>query len=202
MRLRDWLKVLGRDLWHITENVDAWKARLLREGEEFRRDYGGRPGVVTLPSGLQYEVLQRGEGPCPEENAVVVVHYEGRRVDGLVFDSSYSRGEPLTVPLRGLITGWAEGLQLMPVGSRFRLVVPPDLAYGSEGAGYLIGPNSTLLFEVELLEITTPEALQWPKGWERGYVGGYRLGEGESGAEEGGEGNPAAPETTHPPRSG
>ena len=109
--------------------------------------------VVALPSGLQYKVLKAEEGNKPAATDVVKVHYEGRLLDGTVFDSSYQRGAPAEFPLNGVISGWTEGLQLMTVGSQWELYIPPELAYGDQGAGGVIGPNSTLIFKVELLEI-------------------------------------------------
>lgn len=112
-----------------------------------------RPEVVTTPSGLQYEVLVEGNGPQPTEQSRVKVHYEGRLIDGTVFDSSIERGEPATFGVTQVIPGWVEALQLMKVGSKWRLHIPSNLAYGPQGAGGVIGPNSTLIFDVELLEI-------------------------------------------------
>ena len=121
--------------------------------ETFLAENGKRAGVVTLPSGLQYEILTEGTGPKPGPDDEVVTHYHGTLADGTVFDSSVERGEPVTFPVRGVIRGWVEALQLMPVGSKYKLFIPPQLAYGERGAGDKIGPNSTLIFEVELLSI-------------------------------------------------
>ncbi len=111
-------------------------------------------GVITTPSGLQYQVLREGQGAKPTAHDVVLVQYEGRLSDGTVFDSSYQRRQPAAFPLQGLIPGWTEGIQLMPVGSKFRFWIPPQLGYGAEGAGDgVIPPNSLLEFDVELLEI-------------------------------------------------
>lgn len=112
-----------------------------------------RAGVITLPSGLQYEVLHAGDGPKPGPTDIVSVHYKGALIDGREFDSSYRRGQPASFPLNRVIPGWTEGLQLMPVGSRYRLFIPPELAYGSHGAGGAVPPNATLVFDVELLGI-------------------------------------------------
>lgn len=112
-----------------------------------------RPEVVTTPSGLQYEVIVEGNGPQPTAQSRVKVHYEGRLIDGTVFDSSIERGEPATFGVTQVIPGWVEALQLMKVGSKWRLHIPSNLAYGPQGAGGVIGPNSTLIFDVELLEI-------------------------------------------------
>ncbi len=112
-----------------------------------------RPEVVTTPSGLQYEVLVEGNGPQPTAQDQVKVHYTGRLIDGTVFDSSVERGEPATFGVTQVIPGWVEALQLMKAGSRWRLHIPSQLAYGPQGAGGVIGPNSTLIFDVELLEV-------------------------------------------------
>jgi len=113
-----------------------------------------KPGVVTLPSGLQYEILKAGEGPKPTINNTVKTHYHGTLIDGTIFDSSVKRGEPAEFPVGGVIQGWVEALQLMPTGSKWKLYVPYNLAYGERAAGAEIKPYSTLIFEVELLEIT------------------------------------------------
>jgi len=110
-------------------------------------------GVVVLPDGLQYKVLQEGTGPKPVATDQVVCNYRGTLLDGTEFDSSYKRGQPATFPVSGVIKGWTEALQLMPVGSKWQLFVPAELAYGEQGAGGQIGPNATLIFEVELLSI-------------------------------------------------
>ena len=123
------------------------------EGEAYLAENGRRESVVTTESGLQYEVLNQGDGPRPSATDRVSVHYRGTLIDGTEFDSSYDSGQPATFPVNGVIRGWIEALQLMPVGSKYRLVIPSDLAYGESGSGATIGPNSTLVFEVELLEI-------------------------------------------------
>ena len=123
------------------------------EGEAFLAENAQREGVVTLPSGLQYEVLEEGDGATPRRRSTVVVHYSGTLIDGTPFDSSYSRGEPARFPVNRVIPGWTEALQLMQVGDKWRLFIPADLAYGDRGAGPVIGPGSTLIFEVELLEV-------------------------------------------------
>jgi FKBP-type peptidyl-prolyl cis-trans isomerase FklB len=109
--------------------------------------------VVVLPSGLQYKVLQEGTGPKPTAADQVVCNYRGTLLDGTEFDSSYKRGQPATFPVTGVIKGWTEALQLMPVGSKWQLFVPAELAYADRGAGPQIGPNATLIFEVELVSI-------------------------------------------------
>jgi FKBP-type peptidyl-prolyl cis-trans isomerase len=122
-------------------------------GEAFLTENGQRDEVTTTASGLQYEVLVEGLGPKPSATDTVRVHYHGTTIDGAVFDSSVERGEPAEFPLNGVISGWTEGLQLMGVGSKWKLFLPPGLAYGDRGAGPKIGPGSTLVFEVELLSI-------------------------------------------------
>lgn len=125
----------------------------LTKGQAFMAENGKKEGVVTTESGLQYEVLTAGEGASPAAEDTVKVHYRGSLINGTDFDSSYSRGEPVSFPLNGVIPGWTEGLQLMKVGGKARLVLPAELAYGPGGMGEAIGPNETLVFEVELLEI-------------------------------------------------
>ena len=112
-----------------------------------------RPGVIVTPSGLQYEVITMGNGPKPTASSTVKVHYVGKLIDGTEFDSSFKRNQPAQFPLSGVIPGWTEALQLMPVGSKFRLFIPENLGYGAKGAGDVIKPFSVLIFEVELLEI-------------------------------------------------
>jgi FKBP-type peptidyl-prolyl cis-trans isomerase FklB len=125
----------------------------IREGQEFLAANKSKGGIVTLPSGLQYKILQAGTGPKPTTADSVVCNYRGTLINGTEFDSSYKRGQPATFPVSGVIKGWTEALQLMPVGSKWQLFVPADLAYGARGAGPGIGPNSTLIFEVELISI-------------------------------------------------
>jgi len=122
-------------------------------GKAFLAENGKKDGVITTASGLQYEVLKMGDGAKPKATDKVKVHYRGTLLDGTEFDSSYKRGQPISFPLNGVIKGWTEGVQLMPVGSKFKFYVPSDLAYGANGAGATIAPNSTLIFEVELLAI-------------------------------------------------
>jgi len=123
------------------------------EGAAFLAKNGKEEGVVTTASGLQYKILKQGDGAKPTAEDTVKVHYHGTLLSGKVFDSSVDRGEPISFPLNGVIKGWTEGVQLMPVGSKFKFFIPSDLAYGDGGAGADIGPGSTLIFEVELLEI-------------------------------------------------
>ncbi|MDH6308449.1 FKBP-type peptidyl-prolyl cis-trans isomerase FklB [Dysgonomonas sp. PFB1-18] len=125
----------------------------LKAGEEFLAINKNRPGVVTLPSGLQYEILKEGNGPKPKVTDQVKCHYHGTLIDGTVFDSSVERGQPATFGVNQVIPGWVEALQLMPVGSKWKLFIPANLAYGKAGAGQSIEPNSTLIFEVEILDI-------------------------------------------------
>lgn len=125
----------------------------LDEGLQFLENNKKNKSVVTLESGLQYEILQEGNGPKPLATDSVTCHYHGTLIDGKVFDSSVQRGQPATFPLNRVISGWTEALQLMPVGSKWRLYLPPHLAYGDRQAGAMILPNSTLIFEVELLGI-------------------------------------------------
>lgn len=124
-----------------------------KEGEVFLAENAAREAVTVTQSGLQYEVLTAAEGAKPSVDDTVSVHYVGTLMDGTEFDSSISRGEPASFPLKGVIPGWTEGLQLMNVGSKYRFVIPSELAYGDRGAGQAIGPGATLVFEVELLEI-------------------------------------------------
>jgi FKBP-type peptidyl-prolyl cis-trans isomerase FklB len=123
------------------------------EGLKFLAANKAQPGVTTLPSGLQYKVLKQGNGPSPKSTDQVTTHYRGTLINGKVFDSSYDRGQPATFPVNGVIKGWTEALQLMKVGDKWQLYVPSELAYGERGAGQDIGPNSVLIFEVELISI-------------------------------------------------
>jgi len=128
-----------------------------KEGDAFLAANKAKDGVVALPSGLQYKILTAGTGPKPAASDSVVCNYRGTLIDGKEFDSSYKRGQPATFPVSGVIKGWTEALQLMPVGSKWQLFVPSDLAYGDRGTGPDIGPNSTLIFEVELLSIQSKD---------------------------------------------
>ena len=123
------------------------------EGEAFLAENAKKPGITTLPSGLQYEVLTEGTGAKPGPRSSVTTHYHGTLIDGKVFDSSYQRGQPATFGVNQVIGGWTEALQLMPEGSKWRLYIPADLAYGKRGAGRDIGPDSALIFDVELLKV-------------------------------------------------
>lgn len=124
-----------------------------REGEKFLTNNAAEEGVTTTSSGLEYQVIKPGDGPKPKPTDEVKVNYRGTLIDGTVFDSSYKRGHPATFSLNHVIKGWTEGLQLMSVGSKYRFFLPSELAYGARGAGAKIGPNATLIFDVELLSI-------------------------------------------------
>jgi FKBP-type peptidyl-prolyl cis-trans isomerase len=150
---------------YINKREEAKQARLaesnkitykdyIAENESFLSKNKEKPGVTVTPSGLQYEVISLGSGPKPIATNTVKVHYVGTLIDGTEFDSSVKRGEPAVFPVSGVIPGWTEALQLMPVGSKFKLYIPEKLAYGANAAGEVIKPYSTLIFEVELLEIT------------------------------------------------
>jgi FKBP-type peptidyl-prolyl cis-trans isomerase FklB len=120
-------------------------------GQKFLADNKTKEGVKTTASGLQYKVMKEGSGAMPKTTDTVTVNYRGTLIDGTEFDSSYKRGEPITFPVTGVIPGWTEALQLMKMGSKYQLFIPANLAYGAQGAGQVIGPNSTLIFDVELL---------------------------------------------------
>jgi FKBP-type peptidyl-prolyl cis-trans isomerase len=124
--------------------------------EAFLKENAAKPGIKVTASGLQYKVISEGKGPQPKESDTVKVHYRGTLLDGTEFDSSYKRNEPAVFPLNGVIKGWGEALQLMKVGSKYQIYLPSSLAYGEQGAGQVIGPNSTLIFDVELLSIEKP----------------------------------------------
>ena len=133
-------------------NKKAKAKKLRKAGRDFLAENGKKPGIITTPSGLQYEVLKQGDGAVPQTTDKVKVHYEGRLIDGTVFDSSIKRGEPAVFGLNQVIKGWTEGLSLMPVGSKWRLYIPQELGYGDRQAGQ-IPPYSALIFDVELLGI-------------------------------------------------
>ncbi|GAA5213782.1 FKBP-type peptidyl-prolyl cis-trans isomerase [Corallincola platygyrae] len=141
----------------IQEEMKAQAAKqhegAIAEGKAFLEDNAKRDEVTVTESGLQYEVLEAGEGDKPTVSSMVRTHYHGTLINGDVFDSSYQRGEPAEFPVGGVIRGWTEALQMMPVGSKWRLYVPYDLAYGERGAGGAIGPYQTLIFDVELIDI-------------------------------------------------
>lgn len=141
----------------INERMQAAKqeqfAGAVEEGQKFLAENAKKEGITVTESGLQYEVITAGEGEKPSAASTVRTHYHGTLINGEVFDSSYDRGQPAEFPVGGVIRGWTEALQMMPVGSKWRLYVPHDLAYGEQGAGGAIGPYSTLVFDVELLDI-------------------------------------------------
>tara|TARA_B100000586_G_scaffold220942_1_gene167976 strand:+ start:29 stop:670 length:642 start_codon:yes stop_codon:yes gene_type:complete len=126
------------------------------DGEKFLAENRNNDGVIVLASGLQYKIIKNGEGIKPLADSRVVVHYRGTLINGTEFDSSYARGEPIELGLNQVIKGWQEALQLMPVGSKWQVFIPSELAYGERGAGRVIGPNSTLIFDIELLSIKDP----------------------------------------------
>ena len=138
---------------HMQKKAMAQAEEAQAAGKKFLEENGKREGVTTTASGLQYEVVVEGDGPKPVATDSVNVHYHGTLVDGKVFDSSVERGEPITFGVQQVIKGWTEALQLMPVGSKWKLYIPSELAYGESGAGADIGPGATLIFDVELLGI-------------------------------------------------
>lgn len=137
----------------MQEKMQKLAAENAKKGEAFLKENKSKDGVKTTDSGLQYKVLQAGDGAKPSKDDSVTVNYEGRLLDGKVFDSSYKRGEPVTFKLSDVIPGWVEGLQLMKKGAKYTFYIPAKLAYGEQGAGPAIGPNETLIFDVELLGI-------------------------------------------------
>jgi FKBP-type peptidyl-prolyl cis-trans isomerase len=141
---------------YTKKNADmlAKSADALAKEEAFLSENGTKAGVITTASGLQYEVLKKGSGPNAKPENTVKVHYKGMLVDGTQFDSSYDRNEPVEIPLNQVIPGWTEGVALMNVGSKYKFYIPSKLGYGARGAGGIIGPNETLIFEVELLAIS------------------------------------------------
>lgn len=143
-------KVINDYFTQLQENQSKLNSEA---GEEFLRINKGRAGVTTLPSGLQYQVLKTGTGAKPTLNDRVQCHYHGTLINGVVFDSSIDRGEPAVFGVNQVIAGWTEALQMMNVGSKWRLFIPSNLAYGQQGAGNVIGPGSALIFDVELLNI-------------------------------------------------
>jgi FKBP-type peptidyl-prolyl cis-trans isomerase FklB len=149
--------VVHRALREVHERADVVRRErqqaMAAEGQKFLEEYGQRDGVSSTESGLQFSVIKQGDGAIPSRQDRVRVHYTGKLIDGSVFDSSVARGEPAEFPVSGVIPGWIEALTLMPVGSKWELVIPQNLAYGERGAGASIPPFSTLVFEVELLEI-------------------------------------------------
>ena len=153
-QIRDAINALqNRLMAEQKQEQEALADKNLAAGKAFLEENGAKDGIETTDSGLQYQIVSVGDGAIPAATDTVEVHYEGRLLDGTVFDSSYKRGEPAKFPVRGVIAGWTEALQLMPVGSKWKLFIPSDLAYGASGAGAQIAPNATLVFDVELLSI-------------------------------------------------
>jgi FKBP-type peptidyl-prolyl cis-trans isomerase len=143
--------------------MEAKAAKNKKEGTEFLAENKKKAGVITTASGLQYQVLTEGKGAKPKKTDTVTVNYRGTLLDGTEFDSSYKRNEPATFPLNAVIPGWIEALQLMQVGSKWKVFIPSDLAYGAGGTGGTIGPDATLVFEVELVKIGEPPVAEKPK---------------------------------------
>ena len=144
------LAIVGLAVWAGTRSQVA----AVRQADmKFLAENARKPGVITTASGLQYQVIRQGSGPKPARNDTVLVHYEGRLIDHRIFDSSYQRGQPAAFPLDQVIPGWTEGVQLMPVGSKYHFVVPPALGYGAVGAGGVIPPGAVLEFDIELLAV-------------------------------------------------
>ncbi len=141
----------------VNDYFEKFEAKMnaenMEKGKKFLEENGKKPGVVTLPSGLQYEVLKEGNGKKPKATDRVKCHYEGTLIDGTLFDSSIKRGEPAVFGVNQVIAGWVEALQLMGEGAKWRLFIPSELAYGANGAGEMIPPHSTLIFEVELMQV-------------------------------------------------
>ena len=154
------VKALQTQFMQELQKKRAEKAqKAVSDNAKFFETNKTKPGVMTTPSGLQYEIITMGTGPKPLATDTVQVHYEGSLLDGKIFDSSKKRGQPVTFPLNQVIPGWTEGIQLMPVGSKFKLYIPPQLGYGEQGMPQGgIGPNSILVFEVELLEVHSAKA--------------------------------------------
>ncbi len=161
--IRETLMNLQKDLQaKQQERMKAAAEKNKKEGEEFLAENKKKDGVVTLASGLQYKILKPGTGKSPKATDTVTVNYRGTLIDGTEFDSSYKRGQPATFPVKGVIAGWTEALQLMKEGAKWQLFIPSNLAYGERGAGGVIGPNATLIFEVELLSIAPAGAESQP----------------------------------------
>lgn len=158
-------KEIGTDLQKMQMYIGTYMQQLamkqaednLKNGKEFLAKNAKKSGIDTLSDGIQYKVLKKGDGPTPSATDLVKVHYKGTLIDGSEFDSSYKRGEPAQFQLNQVIPGWSKALQHMPVGSKWQIFLPSDQAYGPRGAGGIIGPNETLIFEVELLDIVQPQ---------------------------------------------
>jgi FKBP-type peptidyl-prolyl cis-trans isomerase FklB len=151
-------QLANQTIVNFMQKAKADKASVAKkQGQDFLAVNKSKPGVVTTPSGLQYLVLKTGTGPKPALTDMVRVHYHGTLIDGRVFDSSVERGQPIELSVNGVIPGWTEALQMMPVGSKWKLFIPSNLAYGDQQAGPMIAPGSTLVFDVELLDIVKPK---------------------------------------------
>jgi FKBP-type peptidyl-prolyl cis-trans isomerase FklB len=137
----------------LMEEQEKLAKENLEAGKKFLEENGKKPGVKTLNSGLQYQVINEGKGKSPKASDTVTTHYRGTLIDGTVFDSSYERGQPASFQLDQVIPGWTEAVQMMKEGGKWKLFLPPELGYGEEGAGGEIGPNATLIFEIELLKV-------------------------------------------------
>ena len=152
--IRDTLLALqAKILEKQNEERQSLAQQNLKEGSQYLEQNKQKDGVKFTESGLQYKIIEEGQGESPSATDKVTTHYRGTLIDGTEFDSSYKRGEPMQFPVNGVIPGWTEALQMMKPGAKWELVIPPELAYGEHGVGNIIGPNSTLLFEIELLEI-------------------------------------------------
>lgn len=147
-------KIIGEYQQQKTQELAAVMNQKQAESKAFMEENAKRPGVKTTESGLQYEIIEAGDGETPTAQDTVIAHYEGTLIDGTKFDSSYDRGEPASFPVGGVIPGWQETLQMMKEGAKWRVVIPGSLAYGPQGAGDIIGPNETLVFDIELIAIT------------------------------------------------
>jgi FKBP-type peptidyl-prolyl cis-trans isomerase FklB len=148
--VQDFRRQVGQKMQNTAQQQGAANRKT---GEEFLEANKSKPGVIALPDGLQYKILKEGDGPKPTASDTVTCNYRGTLINGKEFDSSYKRGQPASFPVSGVIKGWTEALELMPVGSKWKLYIPPDLAYGERGAGQDIGPGETLIFEIDLLGI-------------------------------------------------
>lgn len=137
----------------LQQYMSEKNSKAKEEGIKFLEENKKRSGVITLPSGLQYEIIKQGTGPIPKSTDTVKAHYAGSLIDGKEFDNSYKRDEPISIPVTGVIQGWVQALQLMPVGSKWKLFIPSDLGYGDRGAGGAIPGGAALIFDIELLEI-------------------------------------------------
>ena len=156
MKYRLWILMavfIGGAAFWIMQNKEKDIGDPMEAGKKFLEDNAKKDGVKSTPTGLQYEVLREGTGAKPSATSTVEVHYEGRLINGKIFDSSYQRNETISFPLNRVIPGWTEGLQLMPTGAKYRLYIPSELGYGARGAGADIPPNSALIFDVELISI-------------------------------------------------